>query len=199
MAASPKPQHIDTWDPRRWFEWSSAAYLAETKPIAPADLPVLYRGLLSHAGSMTTRLEEHFGGCVMLHVMRESTVSEWYARWSALVAPGQRCAAIVGVSLEIAQLRPALRKAVVQGRQPLGRLLSAEDVKVKYESVPLVYIEINPTAQLQGLLQMTTLDSVFGRRTELRKSGQKIGDIIELLPRYELQTVGPRPANETVS
>ena len=122
-----------------------------------------------HRGSMTRRLEQQFGGRVSLRPLSACVGTDWYSRWSLLLAPGGRCLAIGGSCLRLDVWSAALRQAILDGQEPLGRLLERHGVD--YESVPRAVFTVDPSPQLTAHLQMREPRRLFGRRTDFRLAG----------------------------
>jgi chorismate-pyruvate lyase len=180
-------------DPLRELAASSGIPLGSATPVEPWQLPRPYRTLLVHEGSMTRRLECHFGSPVALTIVSVASNHERYARWVLLHDATGRCLELGGVCLDLRRFAADLRADIVAGAEPLGRLLSRHGLT--YESVPHAFFTVRVTAPVEQRLQMAESRHVFGRRTDLRAGGRKLGDVVEVLPCYDVQalpTVGHR-------
>jgi chorismate-pyruvate lyase len=177
-------------DPQTWFALWSGAYFGAAIVIEPWQVPEPYRTLLVHEGSMTERLERYRGGSMTLDVLSVSADADRYARWILLHDPDGLCCELGGASLDLRHFREPLRTEILDGVEPLGRLLSRHGIA--YTSVPRSFLCLTPTKRMQQLLQMTESRRVFGRRTELRAGGQTLGDVLEVLPCHDVQIVPRR-------
>jgi hypothetical protein len=73
-----------------------------------------------------------------------------------------------------------VRKRILRGRVPLGRLL--RESGVDYLSRPTAFLAITPNPELLGVFWMAKSRTLYGRQTELTLEGRKIGDVVEILP-----------------
>jgi hypothetical protein len=46
----------------------------------------------------------------------------------------------------------------------------------------MAFFELTPNAEMLGVFWMSEPQALYGRRTELTVAGDKIGDIVEILP-----------------
>jgi chorismate-pyruvate lyase len=168
-----------------WLSGSAADYFVDAALVESTRLPQLYHALLTPSGSMTERLEHHFGKPMGIKVLSMSTSGDRYVRWVVMFDPAQRSIAMAGISLAIDTFGEALRAEILHGKQPLGRLLTQHGLA--YESVPQAFFALTPTTLTGHLLQMGETVPIFGRRAELYVCGTKCGDIVEALPRYDRQ------------
>src|SRR5687768_12734478 len=117
---------------------SASSYLVDSTVIGARHLPALYRALLEPDDSMTARLERYFGRPLRVDMLLMSSTDGCCIRWVAMRAPTDRCLAIAGVSLAIDSLSDGLQTAVLQGEQPLGRLLTQHGLE--YKSIPTAFL-----------------------------------------------------------
>ena len=75
---------------------------------------------------------------------------------------------------------PAVRARILGQRTPLGRILSEEGLA--FHSCPKAFLQVEPNAEMMGVFWMPATQSLYGRRTELTLDGDRIGDIVEILP-----------------
>jgi chorismate-pyruvate lyase len=183
-------------DPLCWFTESSRAFLSAATLLPPEQVPEPYHALLVHDGSMTERLERHFGEPMTLEILSLCASVDRYARWILLQDARGRCVEIGGVCLDLRRFQRHLRADILEGEEPLGRLLSRHGLM--YRSVPHAFVGFTVTPRLQDLLQMAEPRRVFGRRTGLRANGQMLGMVVEVLPCYDVQT-SRRPLMHAVS
>ena len=84
------------------------------------------------------------------------------------------------VRLRLDVFSPAVRARILGEKVPLGRILS--EAGVVYASRPTAFLEVTPNAEMLGVFWMPEPQTLYGRRTELTVAGDKIGDIVEILP-----------------
>jgi chorismate-pyruvate lyase len=187
-ATTVRERHSAT-DPLHWFTVPSASDLAHAVPVEPLHLPQPYHSLLVHKGSMTERLERRFGSPATLEILSVFADEDRYARWILLLDPTGRCVEMGASCLDLDGISAGVRSDILEGVQPLGRLLSRHGLL--YRSAPESFFGLDPPPWMLSLLQMETTRRVFGRRTELQIGGRKAGNIVEVLPCYEVQTQTP--------
>ena len=75
---------------------------------------------------------------------------------------------------------PRIRAQILRREAPLGRIL--RDGGVDFESRPRAFLAITPNPEMMGVFWMREPRTLYGRRTEVMLEGEKIGDIVEILP-----------------
>ena len=45
-----------------------------------------------------------------------------------------------------------------------------------------MFLQVTPNAEMMGVFWMREPKTLYGRRTEMMQDGEKIGDIVEVLP-----------------
>ena len=66
-----------------------------------------------------------------------------------------------------------------QHEAPLGRVLREGG---PYVSRPTAFLEVTPNAEMMGVFWMPEPRTMYGRRTQVTLAGDRIGDIVEILP-----------------
>ena len=151
------------------------------KTTAPDRIPSPYRKLLDHQNEMTSTLEGHFGGPVTVRVLSSFSRGRSYFRrvLLALRSTG-RPVAMGAVRLRLDVFSPAIRARILGEKIPLGRVLS--DGGILYLSRPTTFLEVTPNAEMMGVFWMPEPRTMYGRRTQVTVAGNRIGDIVEILP-----------------
>lgn len=144
-------------------------------------LPPPYNSLLVHQDEMTSTLERHFGGRVTVRMLATFLRGRSYFRrvLLALEKTG-RPVSMGAVRLRLDVFSPAVRARILGEKAPLGRILS--DAGVLYKSRPTAFLELTPNTEILGVFWMSEPQTLYGRRTELTVAGDKMGDIVEILP-----------------
>ena len=151
------------------------------KLTASDRIPSPYQDLLVHQNEMTSTLERHFGGPVTVRVLsRFSRGRSYFRRVLLALKSTGRPVAMGAVRLRLDVLSPAIRARILAEKVPLGRVLSAANVR--YLSRPTSFLEVTPNAEMMGIFWMPESRTMYGRRTEVTVAGEKIGDIVEILP-----------------
>ena len=82
--------------------------------------------------------------------------------------------------MELDAFDSTVRRKILQNAIPLGRIL--RDGHVDYRSVPKAFLAITPNPEMMGVFWMPRPRLLYGRRTEIVRKGEKVGDIVEVLP-----------------
>jgi chorismate-pyruvate lyase len=151
------------------------------EPVAAADIPSPYSSLLVHQRDMTLTLEAHFGGRVVLRPLSTFTRGRWYYRRVLLAQeysgrPVEMGAIRIRLDAFPARVRAEIRRNAV----PLGRIL--RDGGVDFKSEPTVFLKITPNPEMMGVFWMREPRTLYGRQTQVMLDGERIGDIVEVLP-----------------
>ena len=154
----------------------------EARVVAPDEIPPPYRSLLVHEDDMTFTLERHFGGRIVLRPLGVFTRGGSYFRRVLLVQEEAGQPVEMGaIRIDLDAFDAALRRKILQNEIPLGRIL--RDGRVDYRSVPRKFLAITPNPEMMGVFWMRQADLLYGRRTEILREQQKVGDIVEVLPK----------------
>ena len=146
-------------------------------------IPSPYHSLLVHEKEMTATLERHFGGRVAVRVLSTFSKGRSYFRRVLLTmeSTGRPVAmGAVRLALDAVAFSPAVRARILSQKVPLGRILS--EAGVRYESIPTAFLEVTPNAEMMGVFWMSEPRRLYGRRTRLTVAGERIGDIVEIIP-----------------
>lgn len=149
--------------------------------VEPGDIPAPYRSLLDHERAMTMTLEAHHDSRVQLRTLACLREGHWYFRKVLLSEEVSGRPAEMGiVPVDLDAFGPGVRKRILRGRVPLGRLL--RESGVDYVSRPTAFLAITPNPELLGVFWMAKSRTLYGRQTELTLEGRKVGRIVEILP-----------------
>ena len=153
----------------------------KAKEVSPREIPFPYRSLLVHENDMTLTLERHFGGRVVLRTLSTVLNKNWYMRRVLLVQDYTgRPVEMGAIRLRLEAFTTRVRTQIERNEVPPGRLLRDSDVAFK--SQPRAFLSLEPNSEMMGVFWMREARTLYGRQTELYKSGNKIGDIVEILP-----------------
>ena len=149
--------------------------------IAADRIPFPYKNLLVHQKEMTSTLEGHFGGAMVVRVLSSFSKGPSYFRRVLLtLKETARPVAMGAVRIRLDALTPAVRTRILSQRLPLGRIL--RDDGIPFHSSPKAFLQVEPNAEMLGVFWMPERQTLYGRRTELKLDGDRIGDIVEILP-----------------
>jgi chorismate-pyruvate lyase len=151
------------------------------RALAPEKLPLPYRSLLVHGNDMTITLERHFGGRVVLRPLSTFVLGGSYFRRVLLAQeysgrPVEMGALRIRLDAFPAKVRAEIRRHTV----PLGRIL--RDAGIDFVSQARVFLEVTPNQEMMGVFWMREPRKLYGRRTEVLYRGDRVGDIVEVLP-----------------
>lgn len=142
--------------------------------------PPPYAGLLGHNHEMTSTLERHFDTILVVRVLSAWSRGRWYFRRSLLCQESGRPIAMGAVRLNMDVFSARIRVRIVRGEMPLGRIL--HDAGLRYRSEPRHFLEVTPTSDMLGVSWMREPQTLHGRQTDVTLGGERIGNIIEVLP-----------------
>ena len=153
----------------------------EARIVAGDEIPQPYRSLLVHENDMTVTLERHFGGRIVLRPLGVFTRGRSYFRRVLLVQEEAGQPVEMGaIRIDLDAFSATLRGKILQNEIPLGRILG--DGHVDYRSVPKAFLAITPNPEMMGVFWMRQPHLLYGRRTEILRQNEKVGDIVEVLP-----------------
>ena len=155
--------------------------LPKARSVSPDKLPFPYRALLAHESDMTLTLERHFGGRLGLRTLSTFRDGAWYLRRILLVQEySGRPVEMGALRITLDPFSPRIRARILRHEAPLGRIL--RDGGVDFKSRPYMFLAITPNPEMMGVFWMREPRTLYGRRTEVMVDGEKIGDIVEILP-----------------
>jgi chorismate-pyruvate lyase len=153
----------------------------EFTAVEPDRIPAPSRSLLVHERAMTTTLEAHHDSRVMLRTLSSFRKGRWYFRKVLLAEEVSGRPVEMGIiAVDLDAFSPPVRDRILRGEVPLGRLL--REGGVDYLSRPTAFLAITPNPELLGVFWMAKPRTLYGRQTELKLNGRKIGDVVEILP-----------------
>jgi chorismate-pyruvate lyase len=145
-----------------------------------ADLPDDYARLLAHHEHMTVSLEQFHGGTVSVHVLKECSCADFYARNSLLSRHSDGRIVQFGIMrIDLAGLRSSVREAIEAHAAPLGRILIEHGLLREVQLLALWRIE--PGDVLREKLKLDKGQVIFGRTANIRVSGEPRVDLLEIV------------------
>jgi chorismate-pyruvate lyase len=149
--------------------------------VTPDEIPAPYRSLLVHESDMTSTLERHCGGTVVLRALGTFTSGAWYFRRVLLVQEHSgRPVEMGAIRIKLDAFGTRLKRQILKNEVPLGRLL--RESRFDYMSHAKAFVALTPNPEMMGVFWMREPRTLYGRRTEISSDGRKIGDIVEVLP-----------------
>ncbi len=151
------------------------------RAVDASSIPDPYRDILVHETDMTGTLERHHGRRVLTRPLSAAVRGRWYARHVLLsCADTGRPFAMGAIRVRLDVFGARVQSQIRQSETPLGRVLSQS--KLAFLSRPKVFLEVTPSAAMLGVFWMPAPVNLYGRQTELLLDGEKIGDVVEVLP-----------------
>lgn len=154
----------------------------EATVIDPITMPQPYRKLLVHQRDMTSTLTRHYGEEISLRVLDRVEGDDEVARHIVLECSGSGRAVEYGASrIRLSALDDAARRKVVEGRVPLGGILST--MHVVYGNCPRAYFEVLSNGVINRVFGLTESQRLFGRCNCLSDpTGNVLAEVVEILP-----------------
>lgn len=135
---------LDLFASRRWIERE------DIEVIECADMPLVYRNLLDHHYHMTVTLEAHHGSEVKLVILERKEDGDTYSRRLLLTAGAEARVVLAGVMrIRLEHCQEEVRRRIIEGRTPLGRILIEHDVLRWIE--PEAYLQVRVDGALARL------------------------------------------------
>jgi chorismate-pyruvate lyase len=144
-------------------------------------MPEPFRSLLVHHGDMTSRLEDFYGGPVVIEVLHHERALEAYRREVVLRMDATGLPVEYGaIEIDLAAFDGELRRLILEEHLPLGGLLNR--FCVSYRSEPRAFIRLGPDKVMQRVFGMPAADEFFGRCNQLfAVDGRLLARIVEVL------------------
>lgn len=167
--------------PLTLFRQNGGHALPNFSTLAGEEMPAPYRQLLVHTGDMTSRLEAHYAGDIVLEVLHREKTPEAYRREVVLHRERDHLPVEYGaIEIELDAFEPALREAILEEHLPLGGLLNR--FGVRYHSEPKAFIFLEPDAFMSELFHLPEAEGFYGRCNELLdEEGRVLARIVEVL------------------
>jgi chorismate-pyruvate lyase len=151
--------------------------LPAVEVIAAAALPADARDLLTTAGPLTPRLEDHHGAPLTLRVLERRRTGDDYARRVVLVDTDDVPVLLGAIAVDLARLPPAMRAAVLAERVPFGHIVAHGMTR------PSALLRIACDAAMATALELPAGEAwIYGRRRAvLDESGAVTATIVDVL------------------
>jgi chorismate-pyruvate lyase len=183
MVSQP-PQKIEDWTTAgEALADLCAPFAARGKPLScvevqPARMPAVARRLLAHREHMTIVLSEHCGRPLDVRVQKIVHSGNIYTRKILLVPQGVDRILEAGIMrVNFALLPPAVRKEIIEGRRPLGGILSSHAVLRWIE--PLWFVRFAADNGLADLFEMEADKPIYGRLAMIYCNGEPAVELLE--------------------
>jgi len=156
--------------------------LPPLEEIPPLQVPQPYRSLLVHEHDMTSTLESFHHERIHLRIVSRARNGDDYFREVALQLDAVNKPVEFGAIKINLQLFPEkARVQILDEHWPLGRIL--KENRIAFSSSPVGFLRIASDHLNNGVLKLSGVHLLFGRRNRLtNSSGQALAEIVEILP-----------------
>lgn len=167
--------------PLTLFRQNGGHALPSFSVVEAEDMPEPYHRLLVHTGDMTSRLETHHDGQIVLELLQREKTPQAYRREVVLHRERDNLPVEYGaIEIDLDAFDPQLQNAILEERLPLGGLLNHFDIN--YRSQPKAFIRLGPDDFMSGLFQTPKAEAFYGRCNELLGEQDRVlARIVEVL------------------
>jgi chorismate-pyruvate lyase len=151
--------------------------------IIPAHaVPAPYQNLLVHAHHMTVTVEAHHGAHVDVRILARRHEGDSYARKILLTLQGSDRIVQFGiVRIDLRQVGPEVRTAIVAGKTPIGRILIQHDVLRRIEPTAFLRIDPGPKQMAWFALEAEAPRPIYGRLALIHCNGRPALELLEVV------------------
>jgi chorismate-pyruvate lyase len=164
----------------------------------PADeVPEPYHKLLVHEHHMTVTMEQHHGDLVNVVILDRKHDRDWYARKILLALQGNGRVVQFGLMrIQLQYCSEAVRREIIAGKTPLGRILIQHDVLRRIE--PTAYLRVIPGPSLMKGFGLAYPRPTYGRLAYIHCNGKPAVELLEIVAPEEASVRdGCQPARRT--
>ncbi len=158
--------------------------MARWEPVAGQDLPQPYRGLLDHRSHMTSMLERFHDHRVYLRVLDEDLQQDRYGRKILLGLDGtDDYVQFAVMRVEAHQCAAGLWNAILEGRLPMGRILTENNVTRRVR--PEYFLKVTPGPELMSYFKLSQPVTIYGRLATIYWDDEPTVRVLEVIPPVE--------------
>lgn len=149
--------------------------------MVPADeVPDPYHGLLVHEYHMTVTVEDYHGSKVDVKILARKQTAEWYARKILLVLQSNGRVVQFGIMrIHLSACEPEVRRLIIEGRTPLGRILIEHDVLRRIE--PKAFLRVIPSPAMMTWFGLDRPKPMYGRLAIIHCNGSPAVELLEIV------------------
>lgn len=149
--------------------------------VVPADqVPAPYGTLLVHEHHMTVTVERHHGSLVDVAILDRRHIGETYARKILLrLQSTGRIVQFGIVRIHLQYCDDEVRREIIAGKTPLGRILIEHDVLRRIE--PTAYLRIVPGPAMMRWFGLDRPAPTYGRLALIHCNGQPAIELLEIV------------------
>jgi chorismate-pyruvate lyase len=163
-------------------------YARNRRPLPPLrrvdgeEVPEPYKSLLVHESDMTSTLEQHYGGEIVLDVRgREQEGSDYFREVVLRVALTGKPVEFGAIKISLDRFPEEARLRILEAHWPLGRIL--HESGMAFASRPAAFLQMASDPLINEVLQLSGAQVLYGRRNTLfNAAGEPLAEIVEILP-----------------
>ena len=153
---------------------------SEMVPVSPDEMPQPYRQLLVHTHHMTVTVEGHYGQSVDVKVLESVQGERDYGRKILLTLRETGDVVQFGIiDVDLDALSDSVRREIVAGRTPLGRVLIQHDVLRSIH--PVGFFRVLPSAKLCEWFGLQQPQVTYGRLGVIVTGERPAIQVLEIL------------------
>jgi hypothetical protein len=149
--------------------------------IVPADeVPEPYHGLLVHEHHMTVTVEAYHGDLVDVRILARRQDRDSYARKILLALHASGRVVQFGIMrVHLQYCTEAVRKEIVAGQTPLGRILIQHNILRRIE--PTTFLRVIPGTAMMSWFGLNRPKPTYGRLAYIHCDGQPAVELLEIV------------------
>jgi chorismate-pyruvate lyase len=152
----------------------------EHEYVPAGRVPSPYDELLVHEHHMTVTVERHHGDLVDVRILDRRHDGDTYARKILLSLHGDGRVVQFGiVRIHLQYCSAAVRREIVAGQTPLGRILIQHDVLRRIE--PTAYLRVVPSPAMMGWFGLDRARPTYGRLAFIYCNEQPAVELLEIV------------------
>lgn len=149
--------------------------------VPAAEVPEPYHQLLVHTHHMTVTVEQFYGSAVDVRVLNCQRSGNEYARKILLTLKNdpQRVVQFGLVRINLGVCPEPVRREIVEGKTPLGRVLIRHDMLRRIE--PVAFLRVTLSAEMAAWFGVAPGTETFGRLGVIYTGERPAVEVLEIL------------------
>jgi chorismate-pyruvate lyase len=153
---------------------------SEAVEIPAHEVPEPYHSLLVHTHHMTITVEKFYGSPVDVRVLECQQVGDEYARKILLSTRDNNHVVQFGlVRINLSVCPEAVRKEIVEGKTPLGRVLIQNNMLRRIKPGP--FLRVSLSAEMAGWFGVEESTTTYGRLGVIFTGDRPAVEVLEVL------------------
>jgi chorismate-pyruvate lyase len=144
------------------------------------SIPSPFRELLVHEHHMTVTMEAYHGDLVDVRLLTRVHQGDSYARKIILTLRESKRIVLFGiVHIDLSVCSPAVRKAIIEAKTPLGRILIDNEVLRRIE--PIAFLRVQPGPAALRWFGLERPEPLYGRLAYIHCDNQPAVELLEIV------------------